>query len=65
MAIGGYCFGKVQELTELQCVVRSVIFMLIYVFSFIWTNFNEIVDKNPIKTIDKSQSHIHEPAKAF
>lgn len=66
MALGGYCYGKVEELTEIQCVVRSVIFMLVYVISILFPAFNNRppVDE-PIKGVDRTQPYIHEPKKAL
>lgn len=66
MAIGGYCYGKVKELTEIQCVVRSVIFMLVYVISILFpaSNNRPPIDE-PIKSVDRTQPYIHEPNKAL
>lgn len=65
MGVGGYCFGKVQELTEIQCVFRSVMFMLVYVASIMFTIYNNKSTNTPIKSVDTTQSYIHEPKKAL
>lgn len=66
MALGGYCFGKVEQLTEIQCIVRSVVFMLIYVISILFPAFNnEPPIDEPIKSVDRTQPYIHEPKKAL